>query len=199
VVVDREEPPQVGRAVAVVEATPAPDRPVGFRIGFGLGYDFGSNLDTPNLASVRFRLPSGLTIEPTVGLVHASQTNDDGIAAEESSSTGLALAAQLRYPVASHGRADLLLVGGALLGRTVEDPDGADNNVTHTIAGLIAGLGIDYWITPALSISSTTTSPLVTYEKITEEQTFGDDTERSATGLGIAFLPELDVMLHLYW
>ena len=45
---------------------PEPKRPQAFAVGIGIGYDFPTDLQQPNITSVRFRLPSGLTLEPRV-------------------------------------------------------------------------------------------------------------------------------------
>ena len=39
-------------------------RPTELSIAIGVGYAFPTSLQTPNITSVRLRLPSGLTLEP---------------------------------------------------------------------------------------------------------------------------------------
>jgi len=198
---DRDEPAGTGAtATTTATAPPAPRlRPEGTTLGLGVGYRFPAGLDRPNLVGARLRLRSGIAFEPVIGFTNAAQTADDGDDETKDAATALAVAANVRVPVASRGRGDLVLVGGASLGYFLADPDGDDNDRTRTVATLQWGAAIDYWLTDALSVSATTTNPLVSYQADTLDQPAGPSMTTTTAQIAAIWAPRLEVMLHLYW
>src|SRR5215470_173741 len=62
---------------------PAPEpadatRPTELAFGIGFGYFLPTSLQTPNITSVRIRLPSGITIEPQLVFAFTSDKVDMG-------------------------------------------------------------------------------------------------------------------------
>lgn len=93
----------------VVLGPPVAPRPSGLAIGIGVGYTFPTSLQTPNVTSVRLRLASGLTIEPTVVFAATSIHMPVG-----SNTQGeLTLGSLVRYPLRARG---------AMTGGLVFDP-----------------------------------------------------------------------------
>src|SRR5690606_19231157 len=87
-------------------------RPADPTIGLGFGYALPTSWDGPNVTSARFRMASGLTIEPRVELSYGSTTVDTGADDTSDSRLGISLAALGRLPLVTRGRVDLVGVGG---------------------------------------------------------------------------------------
>jgi hypothetical protein len=173
-------------------------RPDGMTIGLGAGYQLPAQLDAPNVVSARLRLSERFTVEPTLELSRLSSTDEfDGIEATTSTGT-YAFGADLRTTVASRGRNDLIVVGGASLVRFESDPDGENNSSSSTTLRLEWGLAIDTWIAPWLAVSATATNPLLTVSDLTTESEFGEQSE-SQTAYGAIWDPRLVFMAHLFW
>ncbi len=195
-------------AAPVTPAEPPSDRPVGLSLGIGVGYLMPTAVDTPNVASARVRLAGGLIIEPRVQLEYDSQTHDDGLGDPDTSKstngvTTLGLAGLLLYPMYSRGPFDFLLNGGVGVSRTVENPDGDDNDTTYTNFYLSWGLGINYWLSRHWSATFLVQNPLVSYGSTVHQSIDfnGDpiDVKDSTLGIGATFDPSVSIMIHLYY
>lgn len=178
---------------------PALVRPEGFSIGIGVGYKFPTSLQTPNVSSVRLRLASGITLEPSVVFANTSHSVDMGMAATGSANE-LGVGVTARFPLMQRHRTDLEFLAAVDLDRVSTDPDD-DNSDDVTTVGtttLRYGLAVGAWITPHLEASMSATNGLVTYVKNRQEQ--GIDTVTVTTDLtfGVIWDPTVVFMLHLY-
>jgi hypothetical protein len=172
-------------------------RPDMFSIGIGLGYVFPTSLETPNITTVRFRLISGLTFEPTVFLQGRKQTVDTGMAVDTSQTT-VGLAALVRYPLVAHGRVDLELLGAAALDNVKDNPPGSDDETSTTTTSLAYGLAVSTWINPHWQVSLSSTNTLLQFAKVRQENGPGAVTVNSDTTFGAVFDPTVFVMVHAY-
>lgn len=191
-------PPPVAHHDVVSE--PSEHEPMGFAVGLGIGYALPTSLETPNIASVRLRLASGLTFEPRVALANSSQTQKDSTAMIDTtdSTSQFLLEAVGRLPVVRHGRYELEVIGGALVDITSHNPEGDDNNQTTTALSLVWGLGVAAWLSPHWQLSFDVGNPLVTYTSTKQDTGPGTSTTTSTTNIGIVFDPQVAVMIHLY-
>lgn len=187
------------------DAAPAPAadvglvRPDGLSIAIGAGYRFPTSLTTPNITSVRLRLPSGLTFEPTLVFASTSHTVDNGSSQSRvASEAGVSLLA--RFPLIQKKRTDLEILGGAGFDYLGEDPDdqNTDDVTATTSLSLRYGLGVGYWITPHVHVSMSATNSLVTYTKKREEMGIGAVLVTMDTTFGLIFNPTVAFMIHLY-
>lgn len=190
-------------AAALALSTPAlaqesAERPYGFTMGIGAGWDLPSPVDELNTASVRFRLPVGLTLEPRVELSTSSDRSEFGAVDVENTFTALTLAVTARWPLLSRGPVDWLIVGGAGIDRDKTDPDGSNNDTTDTTLGLLWGLGVEYWFGPRWVLSATATNPVLSRRTVKTESV-GDDMKQTTTSVGAVFDPDVIVMLHLFY
>ncbi len=192
------QPQPVVVAPAQTQPEPAAQRPTAFAIALGLGYVIPSDLSTPNTTSARLRLASGLTFEPQVTLGTESQKQNNDIVETELSINSVALALIVRYPLRSHGKVDLSLIGGAAVSLTTVNPEGDDNNRKINSFGLSWGVALDYWVTNHWNVSFTASNPILLTRSITEDQGPGVEVSDSLTSFGAIFDPTLAVMLHLY-
>jgi len=192
-----------GTAAPVAMSTTAKHerRPEGFSTAIGAGYLISSGVDlmSPNISSVRFRLETGLTIEPFFQLWRNSSTTDTGAGESSSSGMNIGVGAMARHPLHSRGRVDFVAVGGLRLERTSSDPDGDDNNSSTMEANLLWGLGLDYWVNPNWLISLTGINSLVAYEKTTTELGPSAESSMSTSGFGIVFDPTVLAMVHVHF
>jgi hypothetical protein len=192
-------PPTVVIRQEPAPAPPAPARPPGFSVGIGFGFRLPTELDLPNATSARFRLASGLTIEPLVALINDTLTADDGTEESEDVIAQIAVGAFVRYPLRGRGRADLALIGGAAVSRLTRNPDGDDNTLETTIFGLDYGLAVDYWLNSHWNLSVTATNPLVAVISQREESGGGEPDETlTRRQLALIFSPQVAVMLHVH-
>lgn len=173
---------------------PEPKRPVGFTIGIGIGYDFPTDLQQPNITSVRFRLPSGLTLEPRV--IFGFSTFKAG--ASSTKSTELGLGSDVRFPRKLHGPVDLIFVGGAGIDRTSSNPPGSDNSTSSLSLDLHYGLGLEYWFSQHFSLSATAENPVITLLSTTTETGPGTSDTTSSTTIAAEWQPNVFVFGHLY-
>jgi hypothetical protein len=197
------QPPQPP-VVTTTVTTNAPEtteahRPEGFAIGIGVGYRFPTSLSTPNAASVRFRLPSGLTFEPSVVLASTSHTVDTGTPMG-GTSTELGVGALARFSLVAHRRTDLELLAAFNVDRLNTDPndDQPDDNTTITATTVSYGVAVGWWITQHLQISLSATNPIVSYQHQREENGFDFVTVTNSTTFGAIFNPTVTAMIHLY-
>ncbi len=174
-----------------------PRRPNEFSIAIGLGYQLPTSLETPNVTSVRFRLPTGLTFEPLLAFANNSQTIDVGTATSDST-TEIGLGTVVRFPLVKRNRVDLELLGSAFVDRVSTDPEGDDNGTTLTTASVSYGLAVSSWITRNWQLSLSATNPLIAFAKTREEQGPMTVVVRTNTTLGLIFDPQVTLMVHLY-
>jgi hypothetical protein len=212
---DAPTPPPDGTTVTTPPAPPTPPpapppepvaaeqhamRPEGFSVGMGLGWDLPTSIQQPNVTSVRFRLASGLTIEPIFTLAGTSTSSDNGPGTNTTDKTGdLALAAVVRIPHRIHDRVDLELVGAAGVGLHTDDPMGDNNNTTTSDVRVSWGLGLEYWLTGHWSVSLTATNPLLDAQHSSTQQGAGlPDHTTGTTSFGLIWDPNVVLMTHLY-
>ncbi len=182
-----------------VVAEPAPDRPIGFSVGVGVGYRFPTSLQTPNVTSVRFRLASGFTFEPTVVFATSSHSVDLGTPMTQTA-TELGVGALARFPLVQHRRTVLELLAAFDLDNLSQDPDdrNSDDVTSITTTTLRYGIAVGAWVTPHVQASLSATNGLVSYTKNRQEQGIGSVTITSDTTIGLVFDPTVTLMIHLY-
>jgi len=197
-------PPAPAPSEQPIAATPAPTaavaagepgRPTELAVGIGVGYSFPTSLQTPNTTSVRLRLPSGLTFEPQVVVAATATDLDSGGTNRQSEIT---LGTVVRYPLRSHNKVDLELIGNTLISARVFDPTGDHNNRTTTTLGLGYGVALAYWLTPHWSLSITASNPLLSFVRTRQDTGPGTSNVDNATTIGLVFEPQVAAMLHLY-
>lgn len=185
-------------AAPVAPAEPQAMRPEGMSIGIGAGYLLPDSLETPNITSVRFRLESGLTVEPLVVLSQLLSTVDTG---DETTNTSrdLQLGALVRKPMVSRGRYDFEGLGAVFLGASFNLPDVDDADSSTTTVALAYGLSVSTWINAHWQISFSALNPIVSYSRSRQEQ--GPDQVRvdSNLAIGAIFDPTVTAMVHLYY
>ncbi len=181
------------------EAAPDSKRPDGFSIGIGVGYRFPTSLSIPNAASVRFRLPSGITFEPSVVLASSSQEVDVGMSTG-GSATEVGVGAVARFSLVGRRRTDLELLATANVDRVNVDPSdqNPDDNTTTSSVSLGYGLAVGLWITQNLQVSLSATNALVNYVHEREEMGFDFVQVTNTTTFGLIFDPTVTLMVHLY-
>jgi hypothetical protein len=176
-----------------------PRRPEGMSYGLGFGYTLGAaKWSQPDVASARFRFPSGLTFEPRVAFATSSVTNKTGDDETKDGTIDFLVGTEVRIPMAARDRVDLVLVGGAQLAYAKDDPDGDNSSTTTPGFALTYGLGMDYWIGRSWTIGWTARNPILAYSHTSNEQA-GDDPSSSTVAAGLVWNPGIDVTLHLYF
>jgi hypothetical protein len=206
------DPPPAGPPAATAEpaAMPPPpppmnapaeeadtSRPTDLAIAIGVGYRFPTSLQTPNITSVRVRLPSGLTFEPQLVLATTSNDVDTGMTVTNKQSE-ITLGSLVRYPLRVHRKVDLELLGSAAISNSTVDPNGDDNNRTITTITLGYGVGLSYWLSRHWNLSLTASNPLISYVRTRQEQGPAAVTVDKTTTLGLVFEPTVALMIHLY-
>lgn len=150
----------------------------------GIGFLAGSSV-----GSVRVRLPSGLSIEPTVAMSHS----DVDFGGERAAATTLSGGADVRFGVARRGPVQLLGVAG--VGVSTSSSDAGDATSTWTSVQASWGLAIDYWVQRHLAVSVAAKNPLVT------RSVAGNDgmASLSQTTYGLYLDPSIAMMVHLFY
>jgi hypothetical protein len=182
-------------------------RPAGWSLGIGAGFLFPADITEPTVVSVRFRMPSGLTLEPLAILRFETTSDkvDTGPIEVEDDTTGFdfAVGTSLRYPFASRGRLDLIGIGQALLafGLDSNNPDGPDNSIdTDNINVFLGyGIGLEYWLPwRNFSMSLDATNTILTLNRNTQDD---GAVEQSTTSFsfGAVFNPAVRLLFHLYF
>jgi len=172
-------------------------RPTDLSIAIGIGYAFPTSLQTPNITSVRLRLPSGLTFEPV--LVLATSSNDvDAVTTVTNKQSELTLGSLVHVPLRAHRKVDLELLGNAQVSNRTVDPNGDNNNQTTTTFSLGYGLGVAYWISSHWNLSLAATNPLLSYVRNRQETGTTTTTVNKTTTFGLVFDPQVALMIHLY-
>ena len=198
----QQQPPPREREVSIHELAEDAERPHDLSFAIGLGYQRapgGSfDLQMPNVASARLRLPSGLTFEPTVTLSNTSLDTNDGTMDQTENITEFGIGSLVRFPVIRRGRFDFEILGELDFDITKDDPPGDDNTKTTTTFTLGWGIGIGYWISHHWQLSASATNPLVSYTKDSTDTSATTTTSTSTTSYGIVFTPTIAFMIHLY-
>ena len=192
-------PPPHAEPTAPMMAEPAGDMPSELAVGIGIGYVFPTSLETPNIATVRVRLPNRITIEPGLVLTSSSTKTDDGMGnAPETKTSEVGLSATVRYPIVTHHRFELELVGGLRADRTSTTPPTADMNTTTTTVDLDWGLAVGYWFSRHFQLSLTAANPLVTHTSTAQEMGPNLTETTTTTTFGLVFDPTIELMFHVY-
>jgi len=179
-----------------VPDAPTTARPNGSSVGLGINYLLGgAELDRPDGASVRFRMASGLTLEPFVRLAtHGqSQMNDD----IKNAQNELLLGSTVRIPLKQRGKVDLVAVVGAAIGLNNNDPDGDNNNDTTTSFAVDYGLSAEYWYNANWCVSLTARNPFVNYASTSQEAS--SDLTTKNIDVGAIWNPLTELSLHLFY
>jgi len=192
-------PPAVAAVRAPDEPMAEPGRPTELAFAIGVGYALPTSLQTPNVTSVRLRLPSGLTFEPQLVLASSSNDVDNGVGPTTTTKqTELTAASLVRYPVRAHRKVDLEAIGTAALSSQTLNPEGDDNNRTTTLVQLGYGVGLAFWFTRHWNLSLTATNPLIAYTRTRQEMGTGMSSTNKTTTVGLVFDPTIALMIHLY-
>jgi hypothetical protein len=182
-----------------IEPAPEHERPEGLSFAIGVGYEFKTSLETPNIVSARVRFSSGLTLEPVVVVSNQSSDMQSQPAPTVSTSrTELALGSLVRFPLIKHGRTDFELIGSALLDTVKVNPDGPDNDTSTSTLDVAWGIGIGFWITHHWQVSFTATNPLITYTNMSQQTGPSTSDTTKTTTFGLVFDPTVALMIHLY-
>jgi hypothetical protein len=193
----RPAPPPPPPIAPVMPEPAETGRPTDFSIGIGIGYVFPTSLETPNIASVRFRLPSGLQFEPRLVLASTTNTIDTGMQIDDKA-TELGVGALIRFPLMSRGRVDLEVLGLADINSLNLNPDGDDDERTITTVNLQYGLAVTSWLTRHWQISMSATNPLLSMARVRQEMGPQNVLVTSSTTIGAIFDPTVFFMVHLY-
>ena len=172
-------------------------RPTELSLAIGFGYALPTSLQTPNIASVRLRLPSGLTFEPQIVLASSSHDVDTGPSMKDEASE-VGVGALGRLPVVKHGRVDLEVLGGLNINQASTKPDVDDSDVTITTFSAVYGFAVTTWINRHWQVSLSALNPIITSVKRDEEMGPGTSTVTTDQTVGLIFDPRVTVMLHLY-
>ncbi|MFN0246625.1 MAG: hypothetical protein ACKV2T_06935 [Kofleriaceae bacterium] len=195
------QPPQppVVREVAPVAPEEVHDRPTGFSIGIGVGYRLPTSLQTPNTASVRFRLPNAVTFEPSVILASSSREVDVGMT-QTATASEVGVGVLARLPVMARKRTALEVLASFAANRASEDPNDSnpDDKLEISTVSLGYGVAVGFWAFRNLNISLSATNSLITYAHQREEMGFGFVSVTNTTSFGLIFDPTVTLMFHLY-
>lgn len=186
--------------------------PQGNTLGIGVGYVFPANILTPNTASVRARLAFGLTLEAlAVFSIDSSEDTFEDVAnnltiTSTTDVTDITLAVQARYPLATRGPFQFVILGQPqfdLTNQTVDpDVDDANNEIrTETRAFTLNwGIGIDWFFRQNWSLSLSALNPLlVAASTDVEDQNNQTNTDSSDFSAGLIFAPTISALVHLYF
>jgi len=204
---EQPTPPPVQQTPAAAPA-PAPTdepaldqyRPSAFSVGIGLGYRIHPlmTFQTPDVTSVRFRLPTGLTIEPRVVLSSSKDEHDTGMTTKNRDSE-IGFGGVVRLPWMRRGRADLEILGALDLNSAKDNPEGDDNSTRFTTFALGYGLAVNVWLWQHLNVSMSAGNSLFTIVKTRQENGIPDDvTVDTTTTFALIFDPTVLFMAHLY-
>ncbi|MDQ3365979.1 MAG: hypothetical protein M3680_11180 [Myxococcota bacterium] len=195
-------PPAEPRTVVVRPAAPMTqpiddDRPTGFSIGVGFGYSLPTSLETPNVTSVRFRLPSGLTFEPLITLTTASNETDVGATSTDTESE-IEIGALVRVPLRMRGRVDLEVLGAFAVRNVSSEPEADNMDRTATVVAASYGLAVTSWITSHWQVSLSALNPVFATVKTSQEMGPGAEVVNTQTKFGLVWDPSVIFMVHLY-
>jgi len=194
------EPAHMGHMGMAMEPSNLRPSELAFAIGIGYARPPGGSMDlqTPNIASARLRLVSGITFEPIVTIGNTSNDTTVGMTDTTETITELDLATLVRFPVIRHGNVDFEILGSIGLDVLKDDPTGDYNTKTTTTFALGWGIGIGYWLSPHFQITASATNPVLDYTAVKQDTGPMTQTKTSTTTFEVAFNPTTIVMLHLY-
>lgn len=174
------------------------DRPEGISLALGIGYGLPTSLETPNLTSARVRLPSGLQFEPVLRISNTTITRETAAGEAEDKETRFALSALVRIPLVTKSKVDLELLGTAGFSNQKTNPELDFNTQTVNTFGIGYGVAVTYWLSRHWNFSLSTTNPLISYEQTKVQTGPGTSNKNSATTVGLIFVPQVFMMIHLY-
>ncbi len=186
-----------------VPDAPVTARPTGMTFGLGMSLFLngslenkaGTDLFTPTGASVRVRLASGMTLEPFVRLATSGQSQQDGDI--KNAQNEVLLGSNVRLPLKSRGKVDLVGIGTGLVSFQQNDPDGDDNNNSITRFALAYGVGVNYWYNSNWCISFDATNPLFSFESRSQE--VSSDATETDINIGAIWDPTTSLSVHLFY
>ena len=200
-----EPPKPTPNTGSFVETQPAPtaapvddNRPEGFSVGIGFGYQLPNSLETPNVTSARFRFASGLTVEPVIRFQQSSVEVDVGMSAKNKETT-VEVGSLVRYPFKKRSRVDLVLLGGLFLENISTQPDAMDMDTTTTRFEARYGLAVEFWISQHWQISMSALNTIFRTERVAEQMGAGTETVTTTQTLGAIYDPVISAMVHLYY
>lgn len=173
-------------------------RPTGMSIAIGLGFILPTVLDTPNVTTVRLRLPTGLTFEPQLIFQKTEHSVDTGAAVTDDLNE-VGIGALVRFPLAMRGRVDVELVGSFNIDQLSIKPNTPDTDDTKTRAEVDYGFAVTSWINRHWQISLTALNPILVINKDKQEMGVGTVTVTTDTTYGLVFDPTVLLMIHLYY
>jgi hypothetical protein len=188
-------PPAVVAPLATV--APAPTRPVGVSLGLGLGYRVPADVMAPTESSARIRLENGITLEPRLSISYVDQTVGSSTESTDST-TELGAVLDVRVPVRTRSKVDLVAIVGGGVAQVTEDRNNGDATRTTSVIELHYGLGVEYWLSSQWVISFTTTNPIVARTSQSEDDELGTPYEETGLGFGAIFAPNVNAMIHLF-
>lgn len=200
-------------AIPVAEAEPGAERLDGVRLGLGMSFyliatsaadlERQSGLTGGSSVSARLRLGRGFTFAPSLRVSNTYEAlgarvdEEDGEPTDEYASLALSGELEARFRLAHHQRMDLLgLAGVSVESSEIELREGgesADPTRTSWIAGsLDLGVGLEYWITPEISLGADVSVSVLTAGRLQDDSAFDEWvrfglTPRSATSLTFYF------------
>jgi hypothetical protein len=181
------------------EMEPNEAAPAELAFGIGFGYQFKTDLQTPNIVSAAVRLPTGMTFEPLLLVRNTSDTQQNEPASSmTTTTTELAIGTLLRVPVIKKARTEFQVLGTAVLDTTKTHPDTPDSDTRATSIGLGWGIGVALWITHHWQLTFDATNPILTYTATSMQTGPSTEDKRSTTDFGLIFDPTVSVMIHLY-
>ena len=155
------------------------------------------SFQSPDVTSVRFRLPTGLTFEPRVVL--ATEKDEMEIGTEETTRTSeVGLGTVVRLPWMKRGRADLELLGSLDVNISNVNPEGDDNSRRQTSLAVGYGVAVSVWLWQHVNVSMTAGNSLFVYDKTRTENGFGSTFSDSTRTFALIFDPTVLFMAHLY-
>ena len=189
-------------------SAPAGGRPEGLTFGLGAGFAMPQGNFAPNVVSARLRLGSGLTLEPIIIGSFDQQTDENDIGGvvviTETNATELTLAVGVRYPVASRGPVDFVVLGVPAINfnKVTIDPDGDNNNITTSSRAILVdwGIGLEWFIRPKFSTSFNALNPLLVVNAVEVNDEAGAVIlNNNEILVGAIFAPVIQVLFHLYF
>ena len=174
------------------------DRPEGFSIGIGFGYQLPNSLETPNVTSARLRLASGLTFEPVLRFQQSSVEVDIGMS-QTNKETAIEAGTLVRYPLKKRGRVDLVLLGGAFLENISTQPEADDMDTATTRFEARYGMAVEFWISQHWQVSMAALNTIFRTERVSQEDGPSTETVTTTTTFGAIYDPVISAMVHLYY
>ena len=178
-------------------------RPDGMTVGFGFGWFLPTDVTVPNTVSVRLRLPSGLTFEPTTRFSYVGQTDEGpGGTQDKTTTTDISFGTLVRVPLRGRGPIDLSVIGAGFFdfNKNRFNPDIGTDTVNKTTGFSLGwGLAVDWWFKRHWSFSFTAINPALSYSKSSSEFGGGGESSSSTILIGAIWDPSLFMMMHLYY